>query len=237
MTSNFDWLLFDADHTLLDFDTSEAYAFRASCARMELEYREEWFPIYKGINRSLWQELEQGRISSEQLRLQRFQKFCDALPSGSIRPDLEAGRFSGIFLEELQNTAFLIDGAKEILHQLAPHVPLAIVTNGIRETQHKRLERTGLKHLFRHIIVSEDAGAAKPHPDFFHHTMKLLGTAVKKERVLVIGDNLGSDILGANRAGLPSCWFNPGNAENPGTAKYDFEIQNLSQLADIVFAE
>ncbi|AHC14975.1 YjjG family noncanonical pyrimidine nucleotidase [Salinispira pacifica] len=237
MQPKFDWLLFDADHTLLDFDASEAHAFRSACTRMELEYQESWFPVYKNINRRLWQDLEQGRISSGELRLQRFQQFCDALPRDALSSDPDAHRFSACFLEELQNTAHLMEGAEEILRNLRPHFSLAIISNGIRETQHKRLERTGLKPLFQHIIVSEDAGAAKPDPAFFTHTFSLLGSPLNRERMLVIGDNLGSDILGANRAGLPSCWFNPGNAENPGTAKHDFEIQNLSQLAEIVFAE
>ena len=50
----------------------------------------------------------------------------------------------------------------------------------------------------------------------------------------MIGDSLATDIRGANNAGLPCCWYNPGQKPRPADLRIDYEIQDLRQLLDIV---
>ncbi|WP_242850154.1 HAD hydrolase-like protein [Clostridium polynesiense] len=49
-----------------------------------------------------------------------------------------------------------------------------------------------------------------------------------------MGDSLSSDIKGGNNAGIATCWFNPKGLKNETDIKCSYEIQDLSQLLDIV---
>ena len=51
-----------------------------------------------------------------------------------------------------------------------------------------------------HTLYIEEAG--KPHPQCYHMAVEML--EVKPNEVMVVGDQLFTDILGANRAGLES---------------------------------
>ena len=53
----------------------------------------------------------------------------------------------------------------------------------------------------------------KPHKEFFDLTFRQIDNP-PKDRVLVIGDSLNSDIRGGNDYGLATCWYNPGKKEN-----------------------
>lgn len=77
--------------------------------------------------------------------------------------------------------------------------------------QQVRLERTGFRNHFDVLIISEQIGVAKPHPDIFEHALSVMGSPAR-ERVLMVGDNPDSDILGGLNAGLQTCWINTGKA-------------------------
>ena len=42
------------------------------------------------------------------------------------------------------------------------------------------------------------------------------------------------DIKGGQNAGLDTCWFNPGHAENPGKVSPTYEIASLEELYPLV---
>jgi putative hydrolase of the HAD superfamily len=50
----------------------------------------------------------------------------------------------------------------------------------------------------------------------------------------MIGDRLETDILGAQNAGIDSCWFNPNREENKNDIKPNYEIQKLSEILNII---
>ena len=50
----------------------------------------------------------------------------------------------------------------------------------------------------------------------------------------MVGDSLTSDIQGGVNAGLDTCWFNPGHAENPGKVSPTYEIASLEELYPLV---
>jgi len=175
----------------------------------------------------LWQLLEQGKISKDFLRTERFQKTMDAhqLESCPIK-------LSDIYLEHLTQTVHHIDGAEDICEHLSQEARIGIITNGIEFVQHKRLAQSPLKKYVDFVVVSEECGYAKPHAKFFEHTMDK-GKILSKDSVLVIGDRLETDILGANDFGLDSCWFNPhGKAFLESHALPKFNVACLSEIKD-----
>jgi YjjG family noncanonical pyrimidine nucleotidase len=160
------WLLFDADHTILDFDAAEAHALEAVCTELAGEFRSEWVEAYHRINKGLWALLEKGEISSAELRVKRFADF-----QAEIGIEGDSAVFSTRYLHHLQEGNYVIPGARELLESLAPDFRMAVITNGIRDTQKRRFEVTGLGPFFEHIIISEDAGVPKPHTGFFDYAL------------------------------------------------------------------
>jgi len=127
-----------------------------------------------------------------------------------------------------------VDGVEELLnHVHASGYSSSIVTNGMKEVQRPRIKKCNWEHYFKNIFVSDEMGVAKPQIAFFDHCMEVSGQPDKAD-ILVIGDTLESDILGANRAGLKSCWMNPDNKVHPSDIVPDYQISKLSDLLDII---
>ena len=55
-----------------------------------------------------------------------------------------------------------------------------------------------------------------------------------RERVLIVGDSLTSDITGGNRAGIRTCWYNPKGEPNLTATHADYEIRDLHGILDII---
>ena len=84
---------------------------------------------------------------------------------------------------------------------------LYLATNGVTRVQKKRLATSELADLCDGIFVSEEAGSQKPQKEYFDFVFDRLGNP-PKEKVLMVGDSLSSDIKGAVAYGIPCCWLN-----------------------------
>jgi len=145
----------------------------------------------------------------------------------------DAEEFSKRYLVHLARAADLMDGAETVVRRLHEHFRLAIITNGLKEVQRPRLECSPIAVFFEDVFISEEIGAAKPDPRFFEAVFARIGNPTR-EKVLVIGDSLTSDIQGGNLFGLDTCWFNP--HRKPAAAQFPatYEIQALSQLPGLL---
>ena len=70
-------------------------------------------------------------------------------------------------------------------------------------------------------------------PVFFEKAFEKIGN-VNRERVLIVGDSLSSDILGAKNAGIKSCWYNPLHHPNTTAVRADYEIDHLKLIPEIL---
>jgi len=111
---------------------------------------------------------------------------------------------------------------------------MAIITNGIYETQTNRITLSSLNEYFQHVYISEKIGYSKPRKEIFEHIFKDIGGDIKKENALIVGDPLTSDIKGGNNFGIDTCWVNPQRLENDLDVKANYEIQSLLQLKEII---
>ena len=55
-----------------------------------------------------------------------------------------------------------------------------------------------------------------------------------RERAIILGDSLTSDIRGGINAGIRTCWFNPKGKENPGPIIPDYEIDKLNEFEGLL---
>ena len=86
--------LFDLDSTLFDSALSEKLALKASFERYAISLTDEFLSQYKIINTQLWLDFEQGTISLDQLRVERFSRLCRKL-NLTIRPHELADLYEG----------------------------------------------------------------------------------------------------------------------------------------------
>jgi len=226
----YDYLLFDADDTLLDFRKSEDVSFQIVLDKHKISGDlKSLHTSYKQINELLWTQHALGLVSKDVLKTERFRKFLEV-----NNLDGDASAMSDDYLNTLPTQVFLIDGTVELLNALFKKIPLVIVTNGIGHVQHKRLNNSGIKELISLMVVSEECGFSKPDKRIFHHTFDLLQADPKNHKFLMIGDKLETDILGANTVGIESCWFNPERTKNATEIKPTFEVDRLQHILDLL---
>lgn len=217
--------LFDLDDTLLDFRASEKLSFTRTMHELGLgDGLDGLFAQYQAINLELWRRFETGTVSKDFLKVERFRKtFVD----NAIGLDPELA--SGLYLESLSETVVLIDGAKQICEALSAIGEVGIITNGVEHIQTRRIASSGLQRHISFVSTSEACGHAKPDVRFFEFAAGM-AKSFAKDQAIIIGDRLDADILGANRYGIESCWFNPGRLGNTSAAVPTFEVASLHDI-------
>lgn len=220
----YQYLLFDADNTLFDFDQTAKDAFAATFDGFGMTQEEHHYEQYHTISQQCWRDFEEKKIDQDTLRRVRFELFFEAAAIAG-----NALHFNNQYLQNLILHSSLLEGAMDLMNGLHGKVPMAIITNGLKDIQRHRLERTGLTPFFEAIVVSDEIGVSKPHAPFFDHTFEQINFP-DKSKVLVIGDSLSSDIRGGHNYGLDTCWFNPKGLENHLEIQPTYEIGELEEL-------
>lgn len=223
----YSWLLFDADHTLFDFDLAEVKALANSFTEFGYPYEDSIGAAYRAINLQIWGELERGEITPDALRTTRFLRLFAA-----VGLQAEPEPFSAAYLRHLANCGDLIDGAETAVSQLSQQYKLALITNGLSDVQHKRLAASPLQPYFQSMTISDEVGYAKPDPRIFDAAFAAMGHPAKSE-VLMIGDSLTSDMQGGVNYNIDTCWYNPHNKPHNGLP-ITYEIQTLAQLVTTI---
>jgi YjjG family noncanonical pyrimidine nucleotidase len=221
-------ILLDADNTLLDFDRSEAEALRLALNSFQIPFSHALIPVYHRINRACWAAYERGELTKERLRVRRFEEFLTEAGA-----DHSASEFADVYLQALADTDYLIEGATALLDRLAANYRLVLVTNGLKEVQHPRLDKTGLRPFFEAIVISDEIGHSKPNSSFFDYTFTCLGQPPRGE-VLIVGDNFNADIRGGHEYGMATCWFNPAKNTGPDDLIPTYEIARLKELEHLL---
>lgn len=217
-------LMFDLDDTLLDFDAAEHMALPQIFDLYNFPLNEERHEVYRRINFGLWRDLEEGRITRDELMSTRF-----ALTFAHFGLDINGREADEKYRELLTDCKVFVEGAYEVVEELSKHFNLYIASNGVTATQHKRLQVTGLKPFFKHVIVSEETGTQKPFEPFFHYAFERIEN-FRPEETLMIGDSLTADIAGGNRVGIDTCWLNWRGKSNTTPHEPTYEINKLADL-------
>lgn len=220
-------ILLDADGTLFDYDRAEEYALKKALVFFLKDYKEDYLKVYRKINAQIWREFEEGTLKAQAINRERFKRYFK-----KINRPVDLIPFSQLYMENLKEASFLIDGAWELLMALQDF-KLVLVTNGLWEIQHSRLEKASLKPFFSSLIISQEVGVAKPHQGIFSKALASIGHQ-EKGSVLMVGDSLSSDIRGGVEFGIDTCWFNPKGEENRTPYQSTYEIKALLDLLDIL---
>lgn len=222
-------LLFDADETLFDFKKSERAAFQNAMLELGVEYEENiHFKIYHDINAAIWREHEQGLITQDKLKVERFRRFLK-----EIHFSVDPANLANSYMQHLADASILFDDCIELIEGLHKHYRLSIITNGLTNVQEKRIRKSTVAKYFEDIVISEEIGVSKPNPRIFEHATNNL-KFTDKSKILMIGDSLTSDIQGGVNFGIDTCWYNPNKAENKTSLKPNYEVKTYNELKNLL---
>jgi putative hydrolase of the HAD superfamily len=206
-------VLFDLDDTL--FQHREAVD-DAVIATLEAMERAGDAPAV-AEEQARWRELEEhhynrylaGELDYREQRRERVRAFL--APYGATLEDAAAEAWFEEWVQRYRSAFRLHDDAQpclDALEQRIPGVRFGIITNGDLAFQTAKLEALGIEQRFAHLITSGELGVAKPDPRIFEIAAERFG--LRPEECVYIGDRLGTDAIGAAKAGMTGVWLDRG---------------------------
>ena len=216
-------VLMDIDDTLFDFMPGNRKAIALLMEELGLS-SPTIFDEYEAINHACWQALERGEMDTGTLHVERFRRF---LSEKQLDDDPE--RVADRFAQLLGQQVIPLPYAEETVKALSERLPVILLTNGITVIQKRRMAASPIRHWISGMVISQEVGCSKPDPNIFEIALN----GVDPRDALMIGDGTGSDVLGANRAGVDVCWYNPKGKALPDGLHVEYEIQDLRQCLAI----
>ena len=227
-------VLVDIDNTLLDFDAYVETTLRRGFEKFSLGvFDEERLATFHRVNHGVWRELEQGILTYEEILKTRFNRIFAAMGI-----EFDGCVFEKYFKESLFDHAIPVEGAADMLRYLRERYILCAASNGPYEQQINRLKVAGMLEYFDHVFVSEAIGASKPAEAYFDHCMAVINAAqaekgeaaIHNSEVMMIGDSLTSDMAGAVRSGMHTCYFDKQGSHAAHELEVEHEICALREI-------
>lgn len=228
---NYKCVFFDLDHTLWDYACNAREMLLELHGAYDLQQKgitfDEFHTHFNTVNLQLWELYDGGKIDNTVIRTQRFKKVLEKF---QVVDEKLSADLSHEYLYGCPKKSSLIPHAREILGYLAQNYTLTVVTNGFEEIQTIKLLSGDITHYFDHVITSQKAGYKKPSREIFDYALAV--NKLQCHEVIMIGDNLITDIGGARNAGIDTVFYNPGAVVH--TENVNHEIRCLSELQHIL---
>ena len=223
-------IFFDLDHTLWDFDKNSDLTFYKILQINNIKIDVfKFLNAYHPINRNYWNLYREDKVTKSHLRFYRLYDTFKKL-NFDIHDEM-IDKLAIDYIEHLSDFNHLIPNTILILDKLKLKYNMHIITNGFKEVQRKKLEKSKLIQYFQTITISEDVGVKKPDKFIFNHAISKAKARI--DNSIMIGDNYNADILGANNIGMKSIYFNFHKTQEK-EEKNIIIIQDLKQILDIL---
>ena len=226
-------IFFDLDRTIWDFEKNSEVTIAELLGHFGMTQKgkiteDGFIKTYKRINQSLWMDYRAGKVDKQTLRSKRFH--LSLMEFGIDQPEL-ALEFNDAYVKQCSSKTNLLPHSKEVLRYLSKSYVLHIITNGFKEAQHVKLEKSGIRPFFKEVIVGDEVGINKPDPRIFHHAFN--SSAAGPEESVMIGDDFEADIIGAKEVGMDQIFLKAGQGNTePAVATYT--VSNLEELKQIL---
>lgn len=222
------YLFLDLDDTILDFHKAERIALAKTLREFGLEPTEDVLTRYHGINKQHWERLERQEITREQVLTGRFQVLF-----AQLGLDADAYAIQQTYEHNLGIGHYFLPGAEEAVISLSKKYRLFLASNGTASVQHSRLTSANLYRWFEQVFVSQEIGYNKPSVEYFRKCEERI-PGFDASKAMMVGDSLTSDILGGIRAGMRTCWINPGRSPGREDIRPDYVLESITQLEGLL---
>lgn len=222
-------MTFDMDDTLWDFQAAMENALAITLERLKLmapggDAQRLTVPRMMDIRDEVASELGEGATTQEEIR---YTAMVRTLEEVGFRARGAAEELYRIYWEARIAGARPYDDVPGVLDALKGRYRLGIISNGNNTPQ-----MVGMDDVFDFIVFAHECGCPKPDPRIFEFA--LAKCEVEPGRVMHVGDNLRSDVLGANNYGMVSVWLNREGVANETGILPHWEINGLAELLDLI---
>jgi FMN phosphatase YigB (HAD superfamily) len=209
-------IIFDLDNTLYDYNVCHNFALESV-----FTYLNDTFP---SINIT---RIEYEKIANDLKRELVNSASCHnkSIYFKHLLEHMNVGYKSFNAIHNIYWTTFYtkincFDGVKDFIQwNKKQNIKIAVLTDYETEYQIIKLERLGLLEYIDVIVTSEEIGKEKPSCQMFLSVLNKM--RLSAENVLMIGDNLDKDILGAFDIGIFSYWFSQNKIKSKKYISFD----------------
>ncbi|WP_156008323.1 YjjG family noncanonical pyrimidine nucleotidase [Streptococcus ruminantium] len=226
---SYKFLLFDLDHTLLDFTRGEEVALTEFLTSMAVDDIQTFKDIYRPINQAMWKDLEKGNITKKELVNTRFSRVF-----AHFGHQVDGAEMALRYQEFIGRQGQIFTGVDTLLQELTErgyHIYAA--TNGVTYIQKNRLFHSSIGSYFKEVFISEQMGIQKPEAAFYEKIAEQIPD-FRPDKALMIGDSLTADVQGGNNAGIDTVWYNPTRLMNESKAVPTYIIHSYQELLELL---
>jgi putative hydrolase of the HAD superfamily len=126
--------------------------------------------------------------------------FADLLSEHGVDGEVDPVELAAAYRAAIGEHLVPIEGADELIDQLAETYRLGLLTNGPVTAQRDKLDRLGWGSRFDAVVISGHLDAGKPDERAFQAVLDALD--VSPDEAVHVGDQVESDVEGATSAGL-----------------------------------
>ena len=222
--SAYDAVCFDLDSTLCEPIEGRAQLLEATFERAGIEQ----FCTVGGL-RVAAREVNDAETDREFFEALFTEAARNADVDPAVAPDLADAYLATIDPARVRFRA----GAEAALERAREDGPIALITNGTRETQIQKLETLGITDAFDTSVFVDPRKGIPPKPHAKPFELALSGLDVEPEATVHVGDNLYADVAGANAMGMDSAWITLGY-ENTSEHEPTYELSSLEEFHVVV---
>lgn len=204
-------IFFDLDNTLLDHDGAEQNAIEAFAANHPGELvagTEAIGKAWRDISDSQRARWRAGELDFEQLRRARISALFQR-PLTVREADSLMAEYYALYRQHWR----LFPDVLPALEALKAVAPMAIITNGFAYHQEAKLKQMAIRDYFQFMVISEQVGHAKPHPNIFRQALRQSGLSA--EQCWYIGNHPDNDATAASQLGFKAVWLNRHYQDTP----------------------
>ena len=232
----YETVIFDLDDTLIDNHESIKYAFKMVLEVLNISYSEPMLDEWKRHDTLYWHSWETGNLvvpdyitkledKITYLRATRFIRFFSML---NLSFD-DAVSLNEIYCNNLGVNIKEINGASDLLNSLYDKYEIVIATNGPRDAAISKIEKANINSYISLLVSSGEVGYSKRNKEFFDYMIDNVNNK-DKNKMLLVGDSLSTDILGGMNNNIDTCFYNPNNIIVPDEYNPTICVNKLLEL-------
>lgn len=215
-------VVFDLDETLLDQASASQAAvlsWASSLGFADTDIAGRWATI----SSRHYARYQLREITFEDQRRERVREFLDQ----SLTDDEASEAFRGYLNRYEDGWTLFPDAVPALRRAREAGRSVAILTNGDRDQQLRKLDRFGLISKIDLLVCSSELPFGKPHPSAFSAVTDALGVTARES--IMIGDSLRNDYQGAQDFGMHAVLVDRHGALTHA------EVESVTSLHELIY--